>query len=95
MSSKTRPCRYCNGTGREPVENLVRLWLDVWITRNPGQTQADLARIVGVDQAAVSMWRNGKREPGRPSRIALCEELGITEAQYFEGPQPAWNGRKR
>ena len=39
-----------------------------------GLTQREVARRLGVTQALVSMWANGRRKPG-PARMAALRQL--------------------
>lgn len=49
-----------------------------------GLSQVDLARKVGVEQAAVSDWERGRRSP-RPIRVKkIAAALGIDSAQLVD-----------
>ena len=43
-----------------------------------GLTQADLARIAGVDNSTVSYWLKGSRRPREEAVRTICERLGLT-----------------
>jgi len=48
-------------------------------------TQGQIAEALGVDQSTVSYWEKGRQEPNAPQRKRLCQFLGITQAELFEG----------
>ena len=43
-----------------------------------GYTQKDLAKLLDVDQSAVSMWESGKTKPMRKLHPKLANALGCT-----------------
>ncbi len=49
----------------------------------PG-TQAQKARRLGVDQAAISLWENGERSPRRENRRAMVRAWGIEFSWWDE-----------
>lgn len=49
--------------------------------------QEELAETIGVSQATVQRWENGKREPSHADLEALAKALGVHVADLFrEGP---------
>lgn len=48
-----------------------------------GLSQAELARAVGVHQAAVSVWEHGKRAPGLEEVVALADVLNLSPVQLL------------
>lgn len=59
-----------------------------------GESQADIAREIGVSIPGVSRWENGNRTPRSDSIIALCKHynvsadylLGLTDIRYQLNP---------
>jgi transcriptional regulator with XRE-family HTH domain len=58
--------------GGERVRNLERL------RKAAGLTQAQLAEMVGVDQATVSRWEQGERSPMIATAFAVANALHCT-----------------
>ena len=54
-----------------------------------GLTQAELARKLGVSDAAVRMWELGHREPDLSMLTAIADALGVTVAELLGRPQEA------
>lgn len=48
-------------------------------------TQTELAYIVGVQTQTVWRWEHGEREPSLDMVKKLCEILGCTESELFNG----------
>lgn len=51
---------------------------------NAKMKQADLARMVGVSQAALSSWENGKYEPDSSSFRRLADIFGCTVDELID-----------
>lgn len=51
-----------------------------------GLTQAQLAKLAGMSQQAITDWENGKREPGWAAVVALAAALGVDCAAFLEEP---------
>lgn len=47
--------------------------------------QVQIAKALGVDQSTVSYWEKGRQEPNAPQRKRLCQFLGISQSELFEG----------
>lgn len=47
-------------------------------------SQADVAKKLNVNQAAVSNWERGLNPPSRKYRRKLAKMYGVTEAQLME-----------
>lgn len=46
----------------------------------------EAARITGIDQASISRIKNGSTpNPGAQTLLTLCNGLGITLSEFFEG----------
>ena len=43
-----------------------------------GQTQSDLARVLGCDQAPINAYANGKRDPGASTVRRIAAALNTT-----------------
>lgn len=54
------------------------------LRRKSGYTQVDLAKLLNVDQSAVSQWERGKVKPLKKIRPALAQALGCTEDELVE-----------
>lgn len=52
-----------------------------------GLTQAQLADMLNVEQAAVSIWERGKGTPCKKHRAMLCAILRCTEAELMKPAQ--------
>lgn len=50
---------------------------------NAGLRQADVAKKLDVDQAAVSHWDNGKSRPTRKYIKKLAKLYGVTDEQLL------------
>ncbi|MDD5611020.1 MAG: helix-turn-helix transcriptional regulator [Candidatus Omnitrophica bacterium] len=55
------------------------------LRKEKGYTQAQIAKGTSVDQSTVSYWEKGRQEPNAAQRKRLCDFLGITQSQLFEG----------
>lgn len=87
-------------TRRTPPEALARRgWLlEVRageVRRASGVTQQAVADALGVSQAAVCGWENGRRAPAGPEGIAFCRfiadlarRLGTDSGGYAGLPEP-------
>lgn len=49
------------------------------LRRKAGYTQVDLAKLLNVDQSAVSQWERGRVEPLKKIRPSLAQALNCTE----------------
>jgi transcriptional regulator with XRE-family HTH domain len=47
-------------------------------------SQAELARRVGVKHASVNRWMNGVNEPNDQRVVALARVLGVSRARVYE-----------
>lgn len=54
------------------------------LRKRAGYTQKDLAKILNVDQSAVSQWESGKTKPLRKVRDALATALGCTVDELMQ-----------
>lgn len=75
-----------------PLTMLVRENAEMEFTANlkrfreaRGLKQEQLAELVGVAQATIQRWENGKREPKHADLENLALHLGVTVAQLFGG----------
>lgn len=50
-----------------------------------GLTQEQVAKLIDVDQAAVSYWESGKYKPLRKYRRKLAKLYGCTAEELGEG----------
>lgn len=48
------------------------------LRRRAGYTQKDLAKLLNVDQSAVSQWENGKVKPLKKILPAMAQALNCT-----------------
>lgn len=48
------------------------------IRKQRGMTAEEVAKEIGVTQAAVANWENGRREPNTATIIKLTEVFGCT-----------------
>jgi len=48
-------------------------------------TQVQIAVALAIDQSTISYWEKGRQEPNTLQRKKLCEFLGITQSELFEG----------
>lgn len=48
-----------------------------------GLRQSDVAKILDVEQAAVSQWESGKFRPQKKYRAKLAKLYGCTEAELL------------
>lgn len=51
-----------------------------------GQTQSDLARVLGCDQAPINAYANGKRDPGASTVRRIAATLGVTADELLAVP---------
>ena len=47
-------------------------------------SQADVAKIMNVDQSAVSLWENGVNRPCRKYWAKLAKVYGVPESELFK-----------
>lgn len=47
-------------------------------------SQADVAKIMNVDQSAVSLWENGVNRPCRKYWAKLAKVYGVPENELFK-----------
>lgn len=52
-------------------------------------TQVKLAKILGVDQTAVSAWERGAKAPSIENQLAIARALGIDARILFAYPDAA------
>ena len=48
-----------------------------------GLSQADFAKIIGVNQTTVSQWLLGNKKPSFDNIISICEKFNITPNELF------------
>ena len=53
--------------------------------REAGMTQQALSERLGVSDRTVGNWENGRNLPDPSLYKPLCDELGITLAEFFSG----------
>ncbi len=46
-------------------------------------TQAELANIIGVDPAHISLLENGNRKPSYETLVKLASALNVSERNFF------------
>jgi transcriptional regulator with XRE-family HTH domain len=51
-----------------------------------GLSQAQLAKVLGVDQSAVSWWESGAKAPGVERQVAIAAALKIHPRILFAYP---------
>jgi len=51
----------------------LRSWL-----KTQDQTQAQLAKRIGVTEGAISQWLNGHSKPSRDNLLALSQQTGMS-----------------
>lgn len=54
---------------------------EIMIMRNISQAQ--LAKIIGVNQTTISQWLLGKKKPSYDSVLAIYENFNITPNELF------------
>jgi transcriptional regulator with XRE-family HTH domain len=64
------------------IETEGRRLLNAWFEADSDRNGARLAKIVGVSQPAVSMWRRGVWRPEQPHRDILFELCGIPQLSW-------------
>lgn len=52
---------------------------------NAGLLQEDVAKLLDVDQAAVSHWERGKNRPSKKYRRKLSRLYNCTEEELLKG----------
>ena len=55
------------------------------LRRHAGQSQADLARYLGVSASAVGMYEQGRREPSSAMLVALAKNFGVSTDYLLTG----------
>lgn len=55
------------------------------LRREMGQSQADLAKYLGVSASAVGMYEQGRREPSGAILVALAENFGVSTDYLLTG----------
>ncbi len=55
------------------------------LRRQAGQSQAELARNLGVSASAVGMYEQGRREPSGAILVALAEYFGVSTDYLLTG----------
>lgn len=59
------------------------------LRREMGQSQAELAKFLGVSASAVGMYEQGRREPSGAMLVALAENFGVSTDYLLTGkPNP-------
>lgn len=60
------------------------------LRREMGQSQAELAKYLGVSASAVGMYEQGRREPSGAILVALAANFGVSTDYLLTGqPNPA------
>jgi len=62
--------------------------------RDPDFNQARLADLVGVSEATVARWLNGKRTPLMESLKKLADALGVQVSELVEEDGPTRNQKE-
>lgn len=55
------------------------------LRHNRGVTQAELAEALGVTQATVASWENGRRDPAKEYKIKLANYYKVSIEPLFYG----------
>lgn len=55
------------------------------LRRQAGQSQLELARLLGVSPSAIGMYEQGRREPNGAMLVALAEHFGVTTDYLLTG----------
>lgn len=55
------------------------------LRRQAGQSQTELAQLLGVSPSAVGMYEQGRREPGGAILVALAENFGVSTDYLLTG----------
>lgn len=63
------------------MENLTR------IREERGLTQKELGRLIGVAEATISNYENGKREPKLDKLVALADALNVSLDELVRGKE--------
>lgn len=58
----------------------------VKIRNERGMTQQEFADFLGVSQAAITYWENGKRQPKLPQLQNMAHKLEMTVAELMDDP---------
>ena len=59
------------------------------LRRESGQSQAELAQVLGVSASAVGMYEQGRREPSGAMLVALAANFGVSTDYLLTGkPNP-------
>jgi len=53
------------------------------------ETQATVARALGVSESTVNMWEAGERFPNPENLLGLAEVLGIPPCRFFRSAESA------
>ena len=57
------------------------------LRKKTGYTQKDLARLLNVDQSAISQWESGKTRPLRKMHGTIAQVLGCTVDELLQETQ--------
>ena len=55
------------------------------LQRQAGQSQAELAQILGVSPSAIGMYEQGRREPSGAMLVALSKNFGVSTDYLLTG----------
>ncbi|MBQ3214781.1 MAG: helix-turn-helix transcriptional regulator [Oscillospiraceae bacterium] len=55
------------------------------LRRQAGQSQAELAQILGVSPSAIGMYEQGRREPSGAMLVALARNFGVSTDYLLTG----------
>jgi transcriptional regulator with XRE-family HTH domain len=70
---------------------MAAVGLGAWLKalrERAGLSQQELADRIGVDQASVSRWENGRGEPGVSIAGELADALGVDVHTLAHPPTP-------
>jgi transcriptional regulator with XRE-family HTH domain len=60
----------------------------IWLREREGLNQGEFAKKVGLTQAAISQFEDGKRSPSINSLRKICKALGLSLNELTEDPMP-------
>jgi transcriptional regulator with XRE-family HTH domain len=80
------PLRGPNHGGVLPANNAIHFGLNLrWARRRVGISQETLARLAGIDRAAVGVYERGAREPNLRTILKLSGGLDVHPATLLRG----------
>lgn len=69
---------------KKPYEDLSVGIKIKQLRESSGKTQADLAKILGVSDQAISAWENGHKQPRTKYLIAMARHYGIKPSWFID-----------